>query len=286
MPPTTLTCFTVFIDMTRLGALSVSLLALMPSAFAAGKRGIAWPWYNEVAGTGMDTAKLANQHIQWIYNWETWRPAKTTNLNWIGMQRCMDCESSPIAQLQTRAAQQGWNTVLTLNEPDINNITPATAAAWYIQYINPLPIKKAIPSVTSSNLPGQGLQWAAQFISACAGRCFYDYVNVHWYGGSFADFKGFIEQAHTMFPDKEIIVTEFALQAPADREQQVTFLIQAMAFLDAASYVPYYSAFVATSPALFAANDPAGAAYVGLESTLFNNDGSLTHSGLVYTGAV
>ncbi|CAE6473044.1 unnamed protein product [Rhizoctonia solani] len=239
--------------MTRLGALSVTLLALMPSAFAAGKRGIAWPWYNEVAGTGMDTAKLANLNVQWIYNWETWRPANTNNLNWIGMQRCLDCDSSPITQLQTRAAQQGWNTVFTLNEPDINSITPATAAAWYIQYINPLAIKKAIPSVTSSNLPGQGLQWASQFISACAGR---------------------------------IIVTEFALQAPADREQQVTFLIQAMAFLDAASYVPYYSAFVATSPALFAANDPAGAAYVGLESTLFNNDGSLTHSGLVYTGAV
>ncbi|CUA71888.1 Alkali-sensitive linkage protein 1 [Rhizoctonia solani] len=221
-----------------------------------------------------------------IYNWETWRPAKTNNLNWIGMQRCLDCDSSPIAQLKARAAQQGWNTVFTLNKPDINNISPETAASWYIQYINPLAIKKAIPSVTSSNLTGQGLQWASRFITACADRCYFDYINVHWYGGSFKEFKAFVEQAHAKFPKYGIIITEFALQAPASREQQVTFLTQAMAFLDAATYVPYYSAFVATSPALFSANDPAGAAYVGLGSTLFNNDGSLSHSGLVYTGAV
>jgi hypothetical protein len=63
-------------------------------------------------------------------------------MNWIGMQRCMDCESSPISLLQTRAAQQGWNTVLSLNEPDINSISAATAADWYVQYINPLSISK------------------------------------------------------------------------------------------------------------------------------------------------
>ncbi|KEP46850.1 glycoside hydrolase catalytic core protein [Rhizoctonia solani 123E] len=220
-----------------------------------------------------------------IYNWETWRPAKTANLNWIGMQRCLDCDSSPIAQLKARAAQQGWNTVFTLNEPDVNNITPKTAADWYIKYINPLAIRKALPAVTSSILPGQGLQWVSQFISACAGRCYFDYINVHWYGGSFNEFKTFIQKAHTTFPKYQIIITEFALQAPANRAQQVKFLTQAMAFLDATSYVPYYAAFVASSPALFSANDRAGAAYVGLESTLFNNDGSLSRSGLVYTGA-
>jgi hypothetical protein len=65
-----------------------------------------------------------------------------SNMNWVGMQRCMDCDSSPISQLATRAAQQGWNTVLSLNEPDINGISASTAANWYIQYINPLQISK------------------------------------------------------------------------------------------------------------------------------------------------
>jgi hypothetical protein len=125
--------------------------------------------------TGLDPESLASYNVEWylhssiplshlthpvlhrIYNWETWRPAKTTyagtspsnfepisqtlplsNLNWIGTQRCIDCDSSPIAQLQTRAAEQGWNTLLTLNEPDISGTLPSDAAAWYIQYINPI----------------------------------------------------------------------------------------------------------------------------------------------------
>lgn len=113
-----------------------------------------------------------------------------SNLNWIGTQATMDSASSPIGQLATRAAQQGWNTVFSLNEPDLSGISPSTAANWYIQYINPLAIstcflyliipqhnnvpylssEKAIPSVSSSGAAGQGLDWAAAFISACGGR--------------------------------------------------------------------------------------------------------------------
>lgn len=58
------------------------------------------------------------------------------------MQRCLDCESSPIAQLQTRAAQEGWNTIFSLNEPDLNGISAQTAADWYVAYINPLAISE------------------------------------------------------------------------------------------------------------------------------------------------
>lgn len=71
------------------------------------------------------------------------------------MQRCLDCSSSPIADLASRHAAQGWASkylistelellvtlnaaVFTLNEPDINGITPSQAASWYIEYINPL----------------------------------------------------------------------------------------------------------------------------------------------------
>lgn len=56
----------------------------------------------------------------------------------------MDSSSSPIGQLATRAAQQGWNTVFSLNEPDINGISAGTAAAWYKQYINPLAISECL----------------------------------------------------------------------------------------------------------------------------------------------
>ncbi|KAJ1309306.1 hypothetical protein OPQ81_004968 [Rhizoctonia solani] len=268
-------------SMPKITALAVAFLAAAPSVFA-GKRGLAWPWYNE--GSNLNPTLLANGNgnVQWIYNWETWRPAVTTNMNWIGMQRCLDCDSSPISQLKTRAAQQGWNTVLTLNEPDINGISAATAANWYIQYINPLQIKKAIPSVTSSTTPGQGLDWAAAFISACGGRCYFDYINLHWYGNSFAQFQSHVQNAHNRFPNYQLIISEFALVSPATRDQQVAFLKQAMSFLDGASYVTYYAVFGASSPSKISGNT--GGGEVGTGSSLYNDDGSLSANGIAYRG--
>lgn len=63
------------------------------------------------------------------------------------MQRCTDCTSSPVADLASNAAAQGWASefyfsgkilaclipflaVFTLNEPDINGISPSDAASW------------------------------------------------------------------------------------------------------------------------------------------------------------
>ncbi|CUA67338.1 hypothetical protein RSOLAG22IIIB_13398 [Rhizoctonia solani] len=259
-----------------------------------GKRGLAWPWYNE--NTNLDPAKFTDGHnrVQWIYNWETWRPAKTAHLNWIGMQRCMDCDSSPISQLKTRAEQQGWNTVLTLNEPDINGISAPTAAQWYIQHINQLQIKKATPAVTSSATPGKGLDWTADFISACAGHCQFDFINIHWYGHNFNEFKSHVQKAHSRFPNHKLIISEFALLAPADRDHQyypggrvaqvvlnfMAFLKSAMSFLDGADYVKYYAVFVASSPTKISANK--GGGDVGIGSSLYENDGSLSTNGIAY----
>ncbi|KAG2365136.1 hypothetical protein BDR07DRAFT_1399956 [Suillus spraguei] len=191
------------------------------------------------------------------------------------MQRCLDCSSSPIAELASRQAAQHWATVFTLNEPDINGISPSQAASWYIQHINPLAIKKALPAVTSSGTTGQGLSWVSQMISACAGRCYFDYINLHWYGTSFAAFKSYVQSAHSRFPNYQLVITEFALQNPAGGQAaQVAFFREAFAFLDGASYVHLYFPFVATSPALLQANDASAVAYVGTGSCLYNNDGT------------
>lgn len=37
-----------------------------------------------------------------------------SGVNFIGTQRCTDCESSPIGQLGARAAEQGWTDVFTV----------------------------------------------------------------------------------------------------------------------------------------------------------------------------
>ena len=78
-----------------------------------------------------------------IYDYETYPPPSSNGnggLGFIGMQRCLDCPSSPIADLASRQAAQKWATVFSLNEPDINGISPAQAAAFHKQYINPLVI--------------------------------------------------------------------------------------------------------------------------------------------------
>ncbi|EIW85402.1 hypothetical protein CONPUDRAFT_98422 [Coniophora puteana RWD-64-598 SS2] len=256
-------------------------LALFTAAAQAGKRGLAWPYYNGALDPGV--FNNGDGEVVAIYDYETYAPPSTNGnggLGFIGMQRCTDCDSSPVAQLASRQQQQGWATVFSLNEPDNNGISPSQAASWYQQYINPLQIKKALPAVTSSSNAGQGLDWLSQMISACGGNCYYDYINLHWYGPDFPTFQNYVESAHNRFPNTQIVITEFALQNPSGGQgAQVDFFKQAFSFLDGASYVQLYFPFVATSPALFQQNDAAGAGYVGTGSCLYNNDGSPSAAG-------
>lgn len=95
----------------------------------------------------------------------------------------------------------------------------------------------------------------------------------------------------------QLVISEFALQNPPGgqndqsahfstyippfltRFSRVAFFQEALPFLDSSSYVELYFPFVATSPSLFSANDPKGAAYVGTGSCLYNDDGSLSAIG-------
>ncbi|QRV88206.1 glycoside hydrolase family 128 protein [Ceratobasidium sp. AG-Ba] len=142
--------------------------------------------------------------------------------------------------------------------------------------------EKAIPAVTSSQNSGQGLDWVAAFISACGGRCYFDYVNLHWYGNSFSEFQSYVQNAHNRFPNYQLVISEFALLSPASRDQQLAFLQSAMSFLDDASYVTYYAVFGASSPSLISPHD--GGGVVGTGSSLYNDDGSLTANGIAYRG--
>ncbi|EIW85400.1 hypothetical protein CONPUDRAFT_141982 [Coniophora puteana RWD-64-598 SS2] len=260
---------------------AIAALALFTAAVQAGKRGLTWTYYDSSLNPAL--FKTSSGEVVAIYDYETYAPPSTHGnggLGFVGMQRCLDCDSSPINQLAARQKQQGWATVFTLNEPDINGISPSQAASWYKQYVNPLPIKKALPAITSSTDAGKGFDWLHSMISACGGKCSYDYINLHWYGGSFADFKSHVQKAHSEFPNSKIVITEFALQNPSGGQSaQVNFFKQAFSFLDGADYVQLYFPFVATSPALLQQNDAAAVGYVGTGSCLYNNDGSLSAVG-------
>ncbi|KAF8309260.1 hypothetical protein DL93DRAFT_1774574 [Clavulina sp. PMI_390] len=261
---------------------TLASFTLFISSVSAGKRGLAWPWYNG----SLNPAKLndGSGTTVAIYDWETYAPPTSTGKNgglgFIGMQATKDSSSSPVAQLAARQAAQGWATVFSLNEPDINGITPSDAATWYKKWINPLNIKKALPAVTNSAASGQGLDWLQKMINACGSTCYADYINLHWYGTSFADFKAHVTQAHNQFSEFKIVISEFALQKPAGGQSaQIAFYKQAFAWLDAQDYVQLYFPFVATSPALMQQNDPGAVSTVGTGSCLYNNDGSISAVG-------
>jgi len=254
-----------------LSQLTLSLLALFVISAQAGKRGLAWPWYNKSLDPGV--FNNGDGQVVAIYDWETYAPPSTNGnggLGFIGTQATMDSASSPVSQLAARQAAQGWATVFSLNEPDIAGISPAQAASWYIQWINPLAIKKALPAVTSSTSAGQGLSWLASMIDACNGQCFFDYINLHWYGTSFSEFETYVLNAHSKFPNYNIVISEFALNAGGN---QLAFFTSAFPFLDGLSYVILYFPFVATSPNLLQQNDAAAASAVGTGSCLYTNAG-------------
>ncbi|KAJ7670804.1 glycosyl hydrolase catalytic core-domain-containing protein [Mycena polygramma] len=221
-----------------------------------GKRGLARPYYNGK----LDPGRLNDRQgtVNLIYDYETYAPPSSNanhGLHFIGMQRCLDCDSSPISQLAARQQQLKFSTIFTLNEPDLNGA----------RHINHLAIKKALPAVTSSNEGGKGLNWVQQ---------------MHWYGQNFEQFKAHINDAHARFPHNKIVITEFALQNPrGGQTDQINFFKQAFAFLDSASFVEMYFPFVARSPSLFKTHDPQGANYVGTGSTLYNDDGSISAVG-------
>ncbi|TFL01317.1 hypothetical protein BDV98DRAFT_548839 [Pterulicium gracile] len=259
----------------RLSALAS--LALATLASAQSKRGLAYPWctslFNE--NTNIDPGRFTNGgKVQWMYNWETWRPARTPAVNFIGTQAKLDSPSSPIWDLHNRWRQQGWTDVFHLNEPDLNNISPQQAVDHYLQHINPMTIRKGFPSVTSSSNGNMGLNWLQNFINICGGRCYHDYLNLHWYGSNFGQFQNHIREANRRWPNERIVISEFSLEQPANGNQQRDFFAQAIPWLDSQPYVIMYFPFVATSPDLLSRNDGAAVGHVGTGGTLFNNDGS------------
>lgn len=57
--------------------------------------------------------------VLYSYDWETYAPPTSTGgtggLGFIGMQGTMDSDSSPVAQLATRQAQQGWASTCSIS---------------------------------------------------------------------------------------------------------------------------------------------------------------------------
>ncbi|KAG8915162.1 hypothetical protein FRC01_003764, partial [Tulasnella sp. 417] len=237
--------------------LATAALSLLPATNAA-KRGLAWPSEyttghrfsvvrpDTVLSAFNPNVFLPGGKVDWIYNWGT---EKKSIFSSIPSFYAMQWGSGGIASLSTKLQQSGSGYLLGFNEPDNggqSNLSPATAASLWKQYIEPIKaqnstIKLISPAVTNAGAPG-GLAWLDSFLSYCTG-CHIDGVAIHWYGGWIDDFKAFINDAKKY--NKPLYMTEFGLEwdqyATVDSFTQ--FLPLAMSYMDNEPAIVKYAFF-------------------------------------------
>ena len=177
--------------------------------------------------------------------------------------------------------------VLVYNEPDGStssggsNVDPDDAAKTYINTILPLRTdhgkKLSLPATTGSP---RGLEWLHDFNASChdlnpRSGCPFDFIAAHWYG-DFAAMASWLGTLHTLYPDKQVWLTEFALPSQ-DADATEGMLNQSLPFLDGAAWVERYAWFGA-----FREDD--ANEWTGDGASMLKNSGGLTELGATYLG--
>ncbi|RKU46951.1 hypothetical protein DL546_005798 [Coniochaeta pulveracea] len=157
-----------------------------------------------------------NSKVSWAYGWNQVQDfSSDLGIEFVPMLwGPRDDFTSSWADNAKKAIANGATALLSFNEPDNGgqaNISPSVAAAAHIQYMNPFAGQARIstPAITNSGADGEGISWLQEFISACGGKCSYDFAAVHWYSNNGDDFLSHLEAVHnaTGLP---VWVTEFA----------------------------------------------------------------------------
>lgn len=214
----------------------------------------------------------------------TWGVSGPSNAESLGFTFVPQFWGPAFADSFSSTVVQGYaNTVLGFNEPNEvgqSNMDPGTAAALWIQYIEPLKAKgyRLGSPATSSN--PDGLTWMQNFFTACNGGCNPDFMALHWYDISASAFQTYLELWSSTF-NKPLWVTEFAYQDFNGNDQGdlptiQSFMGEVTAWMDQQSYVEQYCWFGAML-------DMQG---VNPLNTLMNPDGSPSALGeqFLYSG--
>ncbi|KAN0110307.1 glycoside hydrolase family 128 protein [Hyaloscypha variabilis] len=211
---------------------------------SSAKRGLA---YNDVSLlSGFESSKS----ISWAYDWGSSSDGTIPSA----------FEFVPLLWGLASSFTSGWNAAATaaiaagsthlmcFNEPDLSsqsNISPADAAAGFLQYMQPFAGKAQLgaPAVTNGGSP-MGLTWLGNFLDACT-DCQIDFVCIHWYNGGDADaFMDYVDQAYTAGGNRPLWITEF--QGEGDATAQNSFLETVIPQLDASPKVARYAYFMAS----------------------------------------
>ncbi|PHH65108.1 hypothetical protein CDD81_3239 [Ophiocordyceps australis] len=217
----------------------------------AGKRGLA---YND--GSLANTFGSSCQQCGWAYNWASSPQGLDPKISFVPMLwGDSPTHTNHWDSDAEKALASGSKAFFSFNEPDIKgqaNLSPQQAAASHVKYMNKYAGRALIgaPSVSNSNLEGEGLAWLKSFMSACENqqeKCQVDFCNVHWYAPASASNTLFdhLEEAHQACGGKPVWLTEFA--PVGDPAQTSSFLQTVMPKLEQLSYVDAYSYFMVSS---------------------------------------
>ncbi|KAH7366863.1 glycosyl hydrolase catalytic core-domain-containing protein [Plectosphaerella cucumerina] len=177
------------------------------------KRGLA---FNKAELT---SAFTSSDKISWAWNWDSSANGLDSNVEYVPtLWGPIDMHTARWNENAEAAIAKGSTHLMSFNECDIAsqcNLPASAAADAHVQYLNPFGDKAKIgaPSVSNSNIGGQGLDWLRDWVSACETKgCKYDFCNVHWYSplNAAETLYSHIKEASKICGGKPIWLTEFA----------------------------------------------------------------------------
>ena len=212
------------------------------------KRGLCWPWNNPASSFAL----FSPSTIPWLYNWELWDPRAPGV--YAGAQYVPMCRTSAQApQVSQYFSSCYASKLLGFNEPDLpvsyggDYISPRDAANLWKQYIQPIKARCGValgaPAVTNGVGAGWGTDWLRQFFGNCtAPSCTFDFIPLHWYGDTVLNFRTYVSNFHTQFPNYPLWVTEWQFTGITAAQTAVRERY-ALQWLDARDYVTRYAMF-------------------------------------------
>ncbi|ROT40288.1 hypothetical protein SODALDRAFT_244766, partial [Sodiomyces alkalinus F11] len=154
----------------------------------------------------------------WAWNWDSNDNGLSQSLEFVPtLWGPIDIHTSRWKDNVESMIESGSTHVFSFNECDIAsqcNMDAASAADAHVKWMNPYAgrVKIGSPSVSNSNIGGQGLDWLQAWVDSCESKgCVFDFCNVHWYSP--------IEATETLFDHikeaaricgKPVWLTEFA----------------------------------------------------------------------------
>lgn len=211
--------------------------------------------FSSKRGMAYNSAALANsfrsscKDCNWAYNWGSSPSDLDSSISYVPM--CWGEKAfGHWAQDADAAISAGSKAILSFNEPDHvdqANMSPAQAAAFHKEHMNPYKGKVKIGSPAVTNGGGEmGLTWLKNFFAACdaqEGGCAVDFCAIHWYSEAqyASTLLDHIEQAHEVCGGRPVWLTEFA--PLGDANQIAAFMKDMIPKLDAIDYLEAYSYF-------------------------------------------